>query len=501
MKIALYCPVRERPETLALVLESHRQLAGVADWRYYDDNVDPESSAMLCMAGRIVEGIDRATDDYQGHNWTGDKMARMAAIRDRCIADFLRAEADAMLLVDADVVLPSGLAMSLAQCLSLERDIVSAVYWSKWTGLDCWMPNVWDVHNYKFDGPGSVLRLRNPYVFPVGGLGAVTLISWRAVEAGVRYRPIDNLGYFGEDRHFCTRAQALGFKLWADTRCTPFHVYRPEQLEEAQVWFESGCSRQYFDTWLNEEWERQVRAAIPESGTSKTSTAPRVLAVCTPGETFSAQWLWHYFELWTGSVRAKWGFAPFQGYCTNPYITRSNMTRDVLACRVRPKYVLWIDDDNLVEWQQVERLIADLDTHPEAAAVAGWAWIQADAGPDTTTRASVGNWVDGHFVSLTANELDDDELVEIDASGFPCLLMRTELLEALGPQAFLPDPADCTDHFIGEDVAFCLAAKRAGYRLYADGRVHVPHLKLRRIQPIEAVRPNVGNLVERTETA
>lgn len=481
------------------MLRSHALLQGVFERWYYDDNTDAASSELLRASGyRIFEG-DPFEVEYSGHDWTEQKMRRMAGIRDCGIHAFLETDADALLIVDADVVLPPSLPLELAaRAKFLPRTIVSAVYWSKWPGSDTWMPNVWDVHNYKFANAESILRLRKPGVYRVGGLGAVALIMRDALEAGCCYEPIPNLGWPGEDRHFCTRAQALGFELAADTAVTPFHVYRPEQLEEARVWYESGCPRSYFDSWLDDIWVAKIREQAEKTvSVPLTPSNPRVLAVCTPGETFSAPWLWHYFELWTSSVRAKWGFAPFQGYCTNPYVTRANMTRDVLACPVKPRYVLWIDDDNLVDWAHVEKLIRDLDEHPEAAAVAGWAWIQSDSNLDQTTRSSVGRWVDGNFFSLSPNELDDDELIEIDATGFPCLLMRRELLEAVGPDAFFPDQRDCTTHFIGEDVAFCLAAKRAGYRIFCDGRVHVPHMKLRQIQPV--LSPNVGNLIEREQ--
>lgn len=211
----------------------------------------------------------------------------------------------------------------------------------------------------------------------------------------------------------------------------------------------------------------------------------RTLAVCTPGETFSALWVWHFFELWCGAAAASIGFAPFQGYCTNPYVTRTNMRRDVLACPVPIDYVLWIDDDQLVEWPQVERLIEDLEQHPEAAAVAGWTWIQGDIG-DMFTRSSVGHWAKG-FVSLPASSLRGSDLIEIDVTGFPCLLMRRELLEAAGDGCFFPERADMAAGIVGEDSAFCLNARRLGARFFVDPQVYVPHLKLRPITPPAAI--------------
>jgi hypothetical protein len=255
-----------------------------------------------------------------------------------------------------------------------------------------------------------------------------------------------------------------------------------QKAESDSVYEQENRKQAYADGLANLEYRRSL--GFPkesESQKGKLAAKGKILAVCTPGKTFSAFWLWSYTELILACFKEGIGFAPFQSYTTNPYVTRYVLTKQVLECPVNVDYVLWIDDDNLVDWQHVTRLMKDLDEHPEAALVAGWCWIQSDMG-DGSARSSVGRWVDGKMVSLTENELDDDELIEIDVSGFPCVLMRPELLKANG-KGWIPDREDCVDHFPGEDIAFCLNAKKKGFRLFADGRVKVPHLKLRAIEP------------------
>ena len=507
MRIVLYCPVREKPEVLTLTLQSHRKLRGVEERWYFDDNVSDESSALL--KNRHVLGVRDPEGGYQDHAWTSSQMDRMARIRDFGIATFLETDYDALLIVDADVILPPDLANHLAETLLHNNSpIVSEVYWSKWPNSDVWMPNVWDVQSYRFDSPESILRLREPGVYKVGGLGAVTLISRAALEAGARYATIPHLGYVGEDRSFSVRAAALGLTLLADTSCTPFHVYRPNQLDEAKVWFESGCPREYFSTWLNDEWERGVKQLAP------LAVAPKrqVIALCTPGEHFSALWVWHYVELWNAAMRAGFACLPFQGYCTNPYVTRMNMARDVLASPHRIDYVLWIDDDNLVSWPVVQKLMDDLQSHPEASSVAAWCWMQPELG-DGTALPNVAHWVDYHCEALQPEELSGEELIETEdftrplVHGFPCVLMRRELLEALTPSAFMPKPEDCEAaidsgrEMPGEDVAFCLAAHRRGFRLLVDPSLQIPHLKLRMVVPKVLHGPKTGNLEERMTQA
>jgi hypothetical protein len=61
-------------------------------------------------------------------------------------------------------------------------------------------------------------------------LGACTLISRRAIEAGVNFSELRGCLLWGEDRHLCLRAEALGFRLFADTTLPPLHLYRESEL-------------------------------------------------------------------------------------------------------------------------------------------------------------------------------------------------------------------------------------------------------------------------------
>ena len=73
-------------------------------------------------------------------------------------------------------------------------------------------------------------NLRKPGIYEVGGLGACTLISKKAIKAGVNFKEIRNISFWGEDRHFCIRAQALGFDLFVNTHYPAYHIYREADL-------------------------------------------------------------------------------------------------------------------------------------------------------------------------------------------------------------------------------------------------------------------------------
>jgi hypothetical protein len=71
-------------------------------------------------------------------------------------------------------------------------------------------------------------------------LGACTLISSKALKAGVNFSEIKNVSFWGEDRHFCIRASALGFSLFVDTRLPAYHIYREKDLDGAAAYIEQS---------------------------------------------------------------------------------------------------------------------------------------------------------------------------------------------------------------------------------------------------------------------
>lgn len=263
--IALYTPVRQDHETLALVLKSHRALEGVARRVYVDDNVCAESSKLLAEEAALdgVEVLPAPEVKFAGsenHRWNRESVRRMEAIRNQGLKLF-RGNPDFthLFMVDSDVVCNPQTVVELE---SVGVPIVSEVFWTRWPGSGTWMPQVWDHHPYGFESPDRVIRLKWPGFYDVHGLGACTLIRWDVESLGVRFDEISSLNrlVWGEDRWFCLRAQACGFDLKADTHRPPFHVYERSQLDEARAWYEDGAHPGYFRRhWLNAEWETKIR--------------------------------------------------------------------------------------------------------------------------------------------------------------------------------------------------------------------------------------------------
>lgn len=71
------------------------------------------------------------------------------------------------------------------------------------------------------------------------------------------------------------------------------------------------------------------------------------------------------------------------------------------------------------------------------------------------------------------NDYPKDSLFEVAAVGFGCILVKTKV--------FADIILDCGTIFepmnrLGEDIAFCVRAKNAGYKVYCDSRIKCGHI-------------------------
>lgn len=216
----------------------------------------------------------------------------------------------------------------------------------------------------------------------------------------------------------------------------------------------------------------------------------KVMAICIAGESFSMDWVLALMQLRDNLVRAGWTVVMHSAYTTNVYVTRMLNAKSVLESvgegMPLPDYVLWFDDDNIVNFADVERLVFDLHARPDVALAAGWCWIVSQH--DNTVHVSCGTFSpDGchltHFDNLEWAK--SRELRKVEWTGFPLVLMRYSLLKELGPEGFLPLlDGRLMFGLAGEDASFCKRAINLGHTLIADPRVKVQHVKPRAIEPI-----------------
>jgi GT2 family glycosyltransferase len=233
-------PIRQTPEVLLRFLASLERLTHASfeiSFVFVDDNTDPASSELLTEFAsmysesvRILPAVGEVDGGYVRdngtHQWPNGATWKVAAFKDKILHD---SETDYVFLIDSDVLVHPD---TIETLLADQKDVVSMVYWTSWQPNTTPMPQVWESGHYDMSAE-FMEQLRTPGVYEVGGLGACTLISRAAIQAGASFREIKNLGLWGEDRHFCVRAVVLGISLFVDTKQPAYHVYRDSDLPGA----------------------------------------------------------------------------------------------------------------------------------------------------------------------------------------------------------------------------------------------------------------------------
>lgn len=256
-RVMVASPVKQKKVILKEFLESLEKLdkSGLQmDFVFIDDNNDHsllDNFARQKDNVRIikVKSLDKYICDEQTHYWHEELIWKVAAFKNKFLEMAYEEGYDYLFLADSDLYLHPK---TIKHLVSLNKDIVSEVFWTKW-GPDLQpLPQVWVADQYQlFQAPrGHELSeedvkkrtqefldmLSKPGTYRVGGLGACTLLSRKALSMGISFREIYNIGLWGEDRHFCIRAVALGLELYADTHYPPFHIYRESELGELAVY-------------------------------------------------------------------------------------------------------------------------------------------------------------------------------------------------------------------------------------------------------------------------
>ncbi|MFZ5898317.1 MAG: glycosyltransferase, partial [Bacillota bacterium] len=263
-KILIGSSVRQEPEILECFLDSIRDLntAGLTvDYMFVDDNDDPASSKLLHSFRPLRSQVFIARNeaprtpfvkDEVHHHWTEELVQRVTRNKNEIIDHCRKGNYDYLLLLDSDLVLHPETLLCL---ISRGKNIISEIFWTRFRPDTEEAPQVWLTDSYttyrrRRDEQVSeeekmrrvnefVKMLRRPGVYRVGGLGALTLFSLKALKKGVSFNEIYNVSFMGEDRHLCIRAVVLGFELFVDTCFPAYHIYRRAELPGVSDYIES----------------------------------------------------------------------------------------------------------------------------------------------------------------------------------------------------------------------------------------------------------------------
>lgn len=204
----------------------------------------------------------------------------------------------------------------------------------------------------------------------------------------------------------------------------------------------------------------------------------RTIIVCLPGEQFSSKWVAHWTDVFA-RLSANYFVGPLFCESSNVHVTRAVLAKDALEIS-HADFILWIDDDNLVTGEQVERLIKHMDDYPDTIDMVA-AWCEIGHKGQEPLLASCGLFNErGLNVPLKPERMETGPILRrVQWTGFPVVLMRREALAKLDkPFAPLLNP-ESPYGFDSEDIAFCKRANELDLGIYVDTRMKVPHLKLR----------------------
>lgn len=260
-RILIGSTIRQKPNILKKFFLSLQQLDRSQlniDCLFLDHNQQKEASTLIetfrLPGANVYWGTITSNEIYQcdeqTHRWNDHLIWQVAANKNFILQYALDHQYSHVFMVDSDLLLHPS---TLMQLLSTGKDIVSEIFWTQWYPKTKELPQVWQAGQYSFHVGGDRIstenqthqiatmlsKLKTPGLYQVGGLGACTLISTRAIAAGVNYQQIPNLDYWGEDRHFCIRATVLGYPLFVDTHFPAIHLYRESALNGLQKYWEN----------------------------------------------------------------------------------------------------------------------------------------------------------------------------------------------------------------------------------------------------------------------
>ncbi len=226
------------------------------EYYFVDDNTDHKSSSILAdFVKKHRKVILKKTEQFNlqdnqaykcnehTHFWKKSLIERIIIFKNAMIKYAKDENFDYLFLVDSDIVMNPN---TINHLISRKVDIVSNIFWTIWKTGGTLSPQVWlqdENASYIRDWDQEMTvqergqatknfinKLKVPGLYKVGGLGACTLISKKAIKSGVDFSLIDNVSFWGEDRHFCIRARVLGLGLYVDTVYPAYHIYRKQYL-------------------------------------------------------------------------------------------------------------------------------------------------------------------------------------------------------------------------------------------------------------------------------
>lgn len=140
--------------------------------------------------------------------------------------------------------------------------------------------------------------------------------------------------------------------------------------------------------------------------------------------------------------------------------------------------ILWFDSDMDIPMNTMRMLSEDLDQGYEI--VSGLYFKRKEPyTPTIFSECDVVKLDNGQLLPLNTAYTDypKDQIFEVAAFGFGCVMMTVDaaqrITDQFGMMPFMPAAG------FGEDLSFCMRARKAGIKLWCDSRVRLGHIGLK----------------------
>lgn len=195
---------------------------------------------------------------------------------------------------------------------------------------------------------------------------------------------------------------------------------------------------------------------------------------------------------------SKWKYhSKFDFFTVSTGRMHTSYARELLAeeaLKVGADFILFIDDDMMVP----KNLFPALIKHADSADIIAPLCFQRIAPYNPVVyKIKEGRQSDGRkFIYNESNkDYPRNSVFQADAVGFGVVLIKTEVLKKL------PKPWFFSNQNVGEDIYFCLEAKKRGFKLLIDSTIKIGHMAAPRpITEIDFIRAS-GTETDKTSHA